>query len=182
MPTNSNNKASRFAKKPTARRQVGDLREQFEILRGQLQQISAKMAHDFRQLDERTMVGWEFLWSIVEALREDGKLAFMTEDNLEKFRTIVVAKWKQDALQNIKRKLTAGQGVCTRCHRVDGGPNFFQNKDKPDVPICPGCKTENTLYLKDTDMETPLPTPAEIVATQPMTAPTDIEFKKDVES
>lgn len=139
--------------KHSTQRQVNDLREEFGILRKQVQQISLKIAQDLQHVEDRTMTSWEYLWGLVEALKTEGKLEFLSEELVDKFRVIVLARWKSGALEGIKSKLTPGQGVCMKCHHIDGGPNFFPEIGGDGGPtICPNCKAQNTLFLKDTNI------------------------------
>lgn len=145
-----------FREKPakSTQSQINDLREEFGILRKQFQQVMMKTAQDFKHVEDRTMTLWEYLWALIEGLKLEGKLEFLSEESIEKFRDIVLARWRADALAGIQRGLTPGQGVCTRCHHVDGGPNFFPVVEGKEVesPTCPNCKAENTLFLKDTEI------------------------------
>jgi hypothetical protein len=76
----------------------------------------------------------------------------LTENTVNRGRQVTVARWKVEALDMTKDKLSPGEAVCTRCHFVAGGPSFFNNSEKPDEPICPNCKTPNTAFLKSTEV------------------------------
>ncbi len=147
----SKSRSSKNAYKPQRvpmQKQVNELREQMEILRKQFQQVNFKLAQDFQVFEQKDMTLWEYLWATIEALRMEGNLEFLTEDRLEHFREIVMTRWRAEALEGLKKKLTPGQAVCQKCHHVDGGPNFFDGEDEEST--CNNCNAKGTAFVKDT--------------------------------
>lgn len=134
--------------KQQLKKEVAELREQLGILRKQFQQVNLKLAQDLKLFEVRTITSWEYLWSLVEALRVDGKLEFLTDGNLEEFRKVVIERWRAEALNERKTKLQPGQAVCTKCHHVAGGPDFFEGDST--TSNCPNCKESDTAHLKST--------------------------------
>lgn len=141
----------KLTEKQKQRKELNELKEQVSILRKQFQQFNFRLIQDLQLFEGRTMTSWEYIWSLIEALREEGNLEFLTEENLEKFRKVTVARWRAEALDNLKEKLDPGQAVCMKCHTVAGGPNFFE--ESPDESVCPNCKEKGTAFLKDTEIE-----------------------------
>lgn len=132
-------------------KQVKELRQQMEILRKQFQQFNFKMIEHHKQFDERGMTYWEYLWSVVEALREDGKFEWLTEARIDELRKVVIKRWKDEALEHLKKDLETGAGVCERCHHRAGGPEFFKGEEEES--LCPNCGGKGTVFLKNTKVE-----------------------------
>lgn len=145
---------------PSTRRVISDLQAQVSLQHKQLQQISMKVAQDLDHIDRMTRTSWEYLWGLIELLRNapsgEQSLAFLTDEAIDKSRDIVLTRWKAEAFEGLKAKLSPGQGACSRCHHVDGGPNFFAPNTQGKVdndPKCPNCGSMNTLFLKDTAVD-----------------------------
>lgn len=128
-------------------KQLKEFRQQLEILRRQFQQFNLKMVEHHKMFDERSMTAWEYLWSVVEALRIEGQLEWLTEEKIDHFRKIVLERWKDQALTNLKDRLGVGAGICERCHHTAGGPEFF--KDEEEKSRCPNCGAEDSVFLKN---------------------------------
>ena len=140
---------SRVKSKVPLGKQMKELRQQVEILRKQFQQFNFKMIEHHKQFDERTMTYWEYLWSVVEALKVDGKFEWLTEQRIDELRKVVIDRWQQEAFEHLKKDLETGSGVCERCHHKAGGPEFFVEDEEESV--CPNCNSKGTVYLKNTE-------------------------------
>lgn len=132
-------------------KQVKELRQQMEILRKQFQQFNVKMIENSRFFEERTMTAWEYLWATIEALREDADFDWLTDQRIDEMRKVVLGRWKEQALEQLKKDLEPGGAVCERCHHKGGGPSFFP--EDSETSKCPNCKSEGTAFLKETDVE-----------------------------
>lgn len=132
-------------------KQMKELRMQVEILRKQFQAFNLKILENHSQFEERNMTNWEYLWGLIEVLRVEGKLSFLTEENLEKFRKVMIDKWSEESLNNLKESLSVGEGLCARCRFRGGAPAFYED-DQPD-PICPNCREKDSIVLKGVSEE-----------------------------
>ena len=132
-------------------KQLQDLRTEFEVHKKKLQAIALKTREDVLTLEQRTVTSWEYFWGLVDLLKDEGKLDFLSVESIEKFKELASQRLRKEALEYAKSNLTPGQGICVQCHFVSGGPNFY----KDGAPKCPNCGEENSVFLKETKIEDP---------------------------
>ena len=148
--------SNKFAqKKPMSTKKIlSELVQQSNRQRMQIQQLASKVGEDINRLDTMLRTNWEYLHSVIEIMRQSvpGPEGYISDENLEKAYNTVRDRNKAEALEHLKAQLSPGQGVCTRCHHVDGGPNFFSIVDGKEITSCPNCHSRDTVVLKDTEV------------------------------
>lgn len=135
--------------KVNVKKELRDLRMEVEVLRNNFQRFNIQIAQHHKQFDERSMTAWEYLWATIECLKEEGKLGFLTEENVEKFRLTVIRRWRAGALENLKKRLENGSALCKKCHHVGGAPEFYEGDSEESK--CPNCGAVDTAYVKFTE-------------------------------
>ena len=135
--------------KHSPQRQINDLREELNTLRSQVKTGFIAMEESAHSLNKQAGELWSYLWGTIEALKVEGKLDFLSKPSIDRFKDVVEARWKSEALEMIKISLAVGQGVCVRCHHVDTVHNFNlrANGASDQYPACPNCKASNTVFL-----------------------------------